>query len=84
MYEIRICCRVKPSFKICYDLKTVFKKPTDKGPLQNSNILLKSVQKTNETTPKIVTYFLSVGGTFYPYSWTIFIMHLITNSWRPR
>ena len=46
MYEIRICCRVKPSFKICYDLKTVFKKPTDKGPLQNSNILLKSVYKT--------------------------------------
>ena len=66
MYEIRICCRVKPRFKICYDLKTVFKKPTDKWPLQlqNSNILLKSVQKTNETTPKIVTYFLSVGGTF--------------------
>ena len=45
-YEIRICCRVKPRFKICYELKTVFKKPTDKGPLQNSNILLKSVHKT--------------------------------------
>ena len=25
-YEIRICCRVKPRFKICYELKTVFKK----------------------------------------------------------
>ena len=45
-YEIRICCRVKPRFKICYELKTVFKKPTDKGPLQNSNIFLKSVHKT--------------------------------------
>ena len=50
--------------KYAMNWKLYLKKPTDKGPLQNSNILLKSVQKTNETTPKIVTYFLSVGGTF--------------------